>query len=225
MQNIFIVLISALFWVHLPMKQSEEKKWPDQLQTAKDAGYMNKLEQEVILELNKVRSNPKRFAEEYMEELQTAFSGKLYTYPGQEPVMSKEGRQPLMECIRVLENTAPMPILKPAEGLTKASRILVNDQQSGGIGHITRNGLTPRERIEKCGEWNICLSENIDYGSFEARQIVIALLIDDGVPDRGHRKNILNPCFQFAGVAVGKHPKYRIMCVMDFAGEYKTKED
>lgn len=139
--------------------------------------------------------------------------------------MSKEGRQPLMECIRVLKNTAPMPILKPAEGLTKASRLLANDQQSGGIGHITRNGLTPRERVEKYGEWNICLSENIDYGSFEARQIVIALLIDDGVPDRGHRKNILNPCFQFAGVALGKHPSYRIMCVMDFAGEYKTKED
>lgn len=82
MQNTFIILLSTLFWIHLPMKQSEEKKWPDQLQTAKDARYMNKLEQEVILELNKVRSNPKRFAEEYMEELQPAFSGKLYTYRG-----------------------------------------------------------------------------------------------------------------------------------------------
>jgi uncharacterized protein YkwD len=223
MQQIFIFLLSALFWVHLPMKQSEEKTWPDQLHTAKTAAYLNKLEQEVILELNKVRSNPKRFAEEYLEELLPAFSGKLYTYPGQEPVMTKEGIQPLKECIQVLKNTAPMAILYPAEGLAKASRMLANDQQSGGIGHIARNGSTPRKRIEKYGEWNICSAEDITYGSFEARQIVIALLIDDGIPNRGHRKNVLNPCSHFAGVASGKHSGYRMMCVIDYAGEYKTK--
>ncbi|MDP2335861.1 MAG: CAP domain-containing protein [Bacteroidota bacterium] len=223
MQNMLILLLSSLFWITFPEKQTEEKTWPTELNTAQNAVYFDELEQQIILELNKVRSNPKRYAEDYLEELRTAFDGKLYIYPGQDPVKSKEGIKPLIECIQVLRNTPPMPILSPAEGLAKASKELVKDQQNGGIGHITRNGATPQKRIEKYGEWDICSAEDITYGSFEARQIVIALLIDDGVPDRGHRKNILNPCFHFAGVANGGHPDYQSMCAIDYAGEYKTK--
>ena len=223
MQHLLPLFLSFFFLYGSPERQSNEKSWPAELNSAKDAPYLNELEREVILELNKVRSNPKRYAEMYIEELLTAFSGKLYTFPGQEPIKSQEGIQPLMECIQVLTNTAPLPILNPAEGLTKASRMLVNDQQFGGIGHITRNGSTPQKRIEKYGDWDICSAEDITYGNSEARQIVIALLIDDGVPDRAHRKNVLNPCSHFAGVASGKHPSYKTMCVIDYAGNYKNK--
>lgn len=223
MQNMLILLLSSLFWITFPEKQTEKKNWPTELNTAQNAVYLDELEQQIILELNKVRSNPKRYAQEYIEELMTAFNGMLYTYPGQDPVKSKEGIKPLIECIQVLRNTPPMPILYPAEGLAKATKYLVNDQQFGGTGHITRNGSTPQKRIEKYGDWDICLGEDITYGSFEARQIVIALLIDDGVPDRAHRKNVLNPCFHFAGVAHGKHPSYLSMCVIDYAGQYKTR--
>ncbi|HAQ19704.1 MAG TPA: CAP domain-containing protein [Prolixibacteraceae bacterium] len=224
MQNIFILLLSFFLWFEFPEKLQDEKNWPAELNTAKHAAYLTDLEQQVILELNKVRSNPKRFAEEYLEELRIAYSGKLYTYPGQNPVKSQEGIRPLEECIQVLACAKPVPILNPAEGLAKAAWDLVADQQKhGGIGHITRNGLTPQRRIEKYGEWDICSAEDITYGSFEARQIVIALLIDDGVPDRSHRKNILNPCFHFAGVANGGHPSYQAMCAIDYAGAYISK--
>jgi hypothetical protein len=99
MQNIFILFLSVLFWLGSPEKQSEGKDWPAELITAKNADYLDKLERNVILELNKVRSNPKQYAEEYLEELRTANEGKLYTYPGQDPVKSKEGIRPLDECI------------------------------------------------------------------------------------------------------------------------------
>ena len=224
MQNLIIIFLSILFWTGSPEKQSGEENWPTGLNTAKDAAYLDDLEQQVIHELNKVRSNPKKFAEDYLEELRTAFSGKLFTYPGQDPVKSQEGISPLIECIQVLKKTAASPVLNPAEGLSKAAADLVADQQkNGGIGHITRNGSTPQKRIDKYGEWDICSAEDITYGSFEARQIVIFLLIDDGVPGRGHRANILNPCFHFAGTANGSHPSYETMCVIDYAGEYKTK--
>lgn len=224
MQNILLLFLSILFWVDSPEKQTVEKNWPTELNNAKHTAYLNGLEQQVILELNKVRSNPKRYAEEYLKELRTAFEGKLYTYPGQDPVKSKEGIRPLEECIQVLRKTHPMSILNPAKGLSKAAAELVTDQQKyGGIGHITRKGLTPQMRIEKYGEWDICSAEDITYGSFEARQIVIALLIDDGVPSRGHRENILNPCFHFTGVANGIHPSYDSMCCIDYAGNYKSK--
>jgi uncharacterized protein YkwD len=181
MQNIFILFLSVLFWLGSPEKQSEGKDWPAELNTAKNADYLDELERNVILELNKVRSNPKQYAEEYLEEPRTAYEVKLYTYPGQDPVKSKEGIRPLDECIQVLKRTGSMPTLKPSEGLASAAKQLVDDQQkNGGIGHITKNGGTPQKRIEKYGEWNIRSAEDINYGSFEARQIVIALLINDG---------------------------------------------
>jgi hypothetical protein len=198
--------------------------WPAELNTAKNAVFLNHLEREVIHELNKVRSNPQGFAEEYMEELRACFSGKIFTYPGQDPVKTREGISPLNECLQEFRKAKPLPILTPAEGLARAAADLAADQQkNGGTGHIGKNGSTPQKRIEKYGVWDICSAEDITYGSFEARQIVIFLLIDDGVPDRSHRKNILNPCFQFAGVAEATHPTYQSMCVIDYAGHYKSR--
>jgi len=224
MQNLIFIFLSTLLWIGSPEKPSEEKKWSEELNTAKDAAYLDELEQQVIHELNKVRSNPKHYAEQYLEELRPDFNGKLFTYPGQITVKTQEGISPLNECIRELKSAAPVPFMNPSEGLTRATEELAKDQQkNGGIGHIARNGSTPQKRIEKYGDWDICSAEDITYGSFEARQIVIFLLIDDGVPDRSHRKNILNPCFRFSGVAFGTHPSYQTMCVIDYAGEYKNK--
>lgn len=36
------------------------------------------------------------------------------------------------------------------------------------------------------------MGENLDFGNWSAVEIVIALLVDDGVPSRGHRANILS---------------------------------
>ncbi len=224
MQSTIFILVLTLAGFAYPAKQIQGKSWPTELNTAKNANYLKELEQQVIHELNKVCSYPQRFANEYLEELYTAYSGKLYTYPGQYPVKSQEGIRPLEECIQVLQQTEPMPLLNPAEGLAKAANDFAADQQkNGGIGHIARNGSTPQRRIEKYGDWDHCSAEDLTYRSFEARQIVIAFRIDDGVPDRGQHKNILNPCFRFAGAGNRTHPSYLSMCVIDYAGAYKTK--
>jgi uncharacterized protein YkwD len=67
------------------------------------------------------------------------------------------------------------------------------------------------------------IAENIAYGGTSARQVIIYLLIDDGVQDRGHRKNFIQPEFKTVGVSVGFHPEYKTMCVMDFAGFFVDK--
>lgn len=225
MQYILTILLLLFLGLGPVENLPGEKDWAPELNSAKDAAYMNKVEREVIHELNKVRSNPRRYAEQYMEELRSAFKGKLFYPPGKEvPVKTQEGIRPLEECIRVLKKTDPRPLLQPAKGLAQAAAELVDDQQKhGGIGHISRKGANPQKRIERYGKWDVCASEDITYGSMEARQIVISLLIDDGVPNRGHRKNILNPCTHFAGAATGSHPTYRNMCVIDYAGSYSSK--
>jgi uncharacterized protein YkwD len=49
-------------------------------------------------------------------------------------------------------------------------------------------------------------------------EIVLQLLIDHGVPSRGHRKNILNGSSNYVGVSIQPHNGYRFNCVQDFAG-------
>lgn len=224
MYQLLIIIYLSLLGIGSPGNAEKDNSWPVELNTAADAGYLNQLEREVIWELNKVRSDPPRYAKEYLEELKDHYKGKLLTYDGQIPIMTEEGLYPLEECIRVLKKTPPRPLLHPAKGLAKAAQDLVEDQQrTGGLGHVSSKGTTPQKRIEKYGEWNICASEDISYGSINARQIVASLLIDDGVLNRGHRENILNPCTKFAGVAKGSHPKFRVMCVIDYAGAYQSK--
>jgi uncharacterized protein YkwD len=60
------------------------------------------------------------------------------------------------------------------------------------------------------------MGEAISYGA-AGLQVVIDLIVDDGVPDRGHRHAILNPIYREVGIAIGPHRRYGTMCVMDFA--------
>lgn len=222
MRILFILLL--LVFATKVFAQSDSGIWPEEINTAKNTTQLNELEREVIFELNKVRSNPAQYSKMYLEPLYFAYKEKIYRYPGQEPTLTKEGNKALMECIAALGKTPPMPVLEVAGGLIKSAQMLVKDQQFGGIGHISRDGSTPQKRMEMYGEWDIESAEDLAYGNQEARQTVIALLIDDGVPDRAHRHNVLNPKFHFVGVATGKHPNYKTMCAIDYAGDYKNKE-
>jgi uncharacterized protein YkwD len=77
-----------------------------------------------------------------------------------------------------------------------------------------------RERIERHGKWKMLIGENIGYGHNNPRNLVMQLIIDDGVSNRGHRKNTFNTSFNNAGVACGPHPRFESMCVIDFAGGF-----
>lgn len=195
------------------------------LNTAAEAGYLSTLEKEIILEINKLRSNPARYAEDYIAPLAKKYDRRLLYYPGDQPLLTKEGVNALYECVRDLKQQQPLPIIYPSEGLTLAARDHVNDQsKTGHTGHLGSDRSTMRNRVERYGTWEKRIAENIAYGGKTAQQIVIYLLIDDGVRDRGHRKNFLNPDFNRVGVATGSHPEYGLMSVMDFAGGFKTTQ-
>ena len=48
----------------------------------------------------------------------------------------------------------------------------------------------------------------------------MALIIDDGLSGRKHRKNIFSRDYNYAGAAVGPHAGYRTICSIEFAGGY-----
>ena len=67
------------------------------------------------------------------------------------------------------------------------------------------------------------MAENIAYGENAAREVVLQLLVDDGVPNRGHRDALLDPGWGVSGVACGRHRDYGQMCVMDYAMGYEER--
>ncbi|RAX54478.1 hypothetical protein CCY99_03780 [Helicobacter sp. 16-1353] len=196
--------------------------WDDSLNTAKNAPYLSEVEKQVIFELNKARSNPARFAKEYLEPMVGQFNGKMIK-KGNMNMMTNEGVAAVNDAINALKAQKAVSPLQPSKGLSKAAQDFAKEQsQTGAMGHNGKDGSTMKSRIESNGKWQKTIGENINYGSANANQIVVDLIIDDGVPTRGHRKNIYNDNYKVVGIGVNTHPKYKNVCVMDFAGGFSN---
>jgi uncharacterized protein YkwD len=194
------------------------------LDTAKNANYLSPLEKDVILEMNKVRANPKKYAELYIQPTLRFFEGNLYKRPGEIILQTKEGKKAVEECIKVLSKAKGVSILTPESGLSRAAKDHTADQGSTGqVGHGGSDGSDPFKRMERYGGGFMTAGENIAYGEKSGRDIVVQLLVDDGVPSRGHRESILNDDFKQTGVSFSSHPGYRTMCVIAYAAGYKSK--
>ncbi|MBU5615322.1 CAP domain-containing protein [Geomonas azotofigens] len=180
------------------------------------------LGQQILAETNAARQSPQRYAD-YIRDFKKNFIGKGYRLPGSlNVVMTSEGKGGLDEAARFLSRQRPLPALSWSPGLAQAAADLVREQTaSGETGHGERGDM--KKRIEKYGSWRSSLGENISYGPDTARQVVMGLIIDDGVADRGHRKNIFDRSFATMGAACGPHPLYRTICVMDLAGGFQSR--
>jgi uncharacterized protein YkwD len=190
---------------------------------AEKTKFLSPLENSVVREINMARTAPKDYAS-LLEQRRKCYDKKILRLPGEAPILTKEGVRAVVEAIRFLHSIQPLPSLIPSKGMSSGAKDLVKDQGSSGASqHKGSDGSQASDRVNRYGTWEKSIGENISYGSDKARNIVMYLIIDDGVPSRGHRKNIFNPDFRVIGVACGPHPTYRTVCVMTFAGEYKEK--
>jgi uncharacterized protein YkwD len=181
---------------------------------------LSPLEKGIIHEMNMARENPGKYAT-FLEQSKRNYSGKRLRRPGNIILITQEGVSAVNEAIRFLRTAKPLPSLQTSWGMHLAARDHVQDQASTGvIGHRGGEGSNPADRLNRYGAWQKIMGENISYGEDEARNIVMGFIIDDGVQDRGHRKNIFKPDFHVVGVACGPHPIYRLMCVVTFAAEF-----
>jgi uncharacterized protein YkwD len=199
--------------------------WDSQeLDTARNASYLTEAEKDVIFEMNKLRSDPARYANEYLVPMRGRFSGLIYSEPGQIDLRTEEGVRALDECIAELGRTEPVPPMYPSRGLWQAARDHAADQgRTGQTGHTGSDGSTMQDRMNRYGKWDITCGENISYGCDSGRKIVVQLVVDDGVPSRGHRKNLLAERFLTAGASIGPHPVYGKVCVIDYAGLFSDR--
>jgi uncharacterized protein YkwD len=207
-----------------PQTRTDPDGWDIQrLDTARDAVYLSRLEKDVILELNKVRSDPKKYADLYILPRTRYFRGNNYSLAAGRSITTVEGARAVEECYAALSALESVPLLSPREGLSRAAGDHAADQSgTGTTGHTGSDGSSFEVRIQRYGKWSGATAENISYGSSTGRDIVCQLLIDDGVASRGHRQNNMNRVYAYVGVAVRSHQRYETVCVMDFAAAYTT---
>jgi uncharacterized protein YkwD len=98
---------------------------------------------------------------------------------------------------------------------------VVDQSKTGQTGHNGSDRSTPVSRAGRYGKGQY-IGENIAYGNTTGRDIVCSLLIDDGVPSRGHRTNIMNKAYTQTGVGFGTHAQYRTSCTIAYADGYES---
>ena len=195
------------------------------LDVARNVSYLTEAEKDVILELNKVRSNPKKYAELYIQPMLKYFNGNKYSEPGKITILTQEGTAAVQECVTALSNAESIGILTPEKGLYLAAKDHAADQsKTGQTGHVGTDGSKMSDRAKRYGDTHGALGETISYGRNTGLGIIVQLLVDDGVPSRGHRAIIMNGTYTQAGLSVGTHPKYGNTCVIVYAKGYTSNK-
>ena len=120
--------------------------------------------------------------------------------------------------IKELGHLEALPFLAPAANLSTAAGEHVRDlvKQNGRISHSSSDGSSFSARMRKAGV-NTCAAENISLGEESTLVALLLLYLDIGLPDMGHRKNLLNPSFRQIGVGVRQLSGNQYIMVQDFA--------
>lgn len=169
----------------------------------------------LIAELNAARGDPRAYARR-VREFRTLFAGARFQRPGQIAVVTQEGVAAVDEAIRFLEGQPPLPALERSRELDRAALAHAQDQgRTGATGHAGADGSSPTDRMRRTGAWR-ATAETISYGS-PPDEALMQLIVDDGVPDRGHRRILFSPTYRLVGASCGPHPVWRVVCVLDFA--------
>jgi len=164
-------------------------------------------EEEVLAVINYARTKPQAFAR-HLREAETDGA----TWLGDEPGA-------LDEAAAFLMRQPPLPPLRWDERLGTAARGHADAQGgTGQEGHVGPRGETFPQRLQRVGFYAGVTAEGISYGQMSPEDVVRQLIVDSGVRNRGHRRDIFSACYQAAGVGCGEHRRYGAMCVIQYAG-------
>ncbi len=201
-----LLFIKFIFIINLSLNaQDYLRKWDqndlEKANTGKNTKYLTEEERQIVFYANLARIDGELFAstilDDYMkEEKSTRYTRSLY---------------------RDLKKIKELPVLQPENDLQEvAEEHAFNSGKRGTTGHQRFNNRYG-PLMGKYTE----VAENCAYGLEEPLDILIQLLIDEGIPDMGHRKNLLNPNFNSIGISIKHHKKFVYNCVMSFGKRVK----
>ena len=175
------------------------------------------IEEDIFNAHNEFRNNPFNYIIK-LKEITNYFNDKIYHHPNEDPITTYEGTEAIDEAIQFLKSLKPLPPLKYSEEISKACRDHIDDIGPKGLTtHEGSDGSNITDRIEKYCEWDGMVAENLDFGFRIGENVVMNMIIDDGVKERIQRKNIFNKEFKYIGIGVGPHKIYGICVVVGYA--------
>ena len=176
----------------------------EQANTAIRDNSFSKEEKDIILFTNLARLNGTKFCKLYVDPLLKSDPNNSY----------------IKSLVDDLNKNKKLDILYPNDILKKAANYHAKDLgESGSFQHESTDGTSFAKRMMRFG-FNKPSGENLYAGIESPLGVVLVLLIDDGIPGVGHRKNILDKNFNSLSVSRQKHNSdCRYIVVMDFGME------
>lgn len=209
MYRLLLLLLLTLLPFRLLSQSGVWERWDAELirelHTAEHIEYLNEEEKKVVLFMNMARHNGPLFAETFLQ-----------SYIRENSVESTKYVKSLYRDLKKISGLKPLQIEEDLTSVAQGHATI-----SGRTGHMGHKDFKKRFN-PFMGNPYYHVGENCSYGYEQAIDIVLTLLIDEGVKDVGHRKNILNAEFNSVGVAIRPHKTYRVNCVIDFGQQNRS---
>ena len=175
----------------------------DLANTAKNSAYLTAEEKKVFQVMNLARISSKTFLERIAK-----------------PYVEKNGLdidEDVTSLYKQLLSTSGLHLINPLEKLWESAAHHANDMGHKGLfGHESSDGTPHLARIHRYHKREK-MGESLVYGYSEAIEIVMQMLLDEGIEMRTNRMHVLHPNFHHAGVSIKPHKVYEFNCVVDFA--------
>ena len=181
----------------------------------------DKMADEIVETLNKIREKPDSIIME-LKKMKNFYKGNEYRNPKFNfYIMTEEGKAAVDDAIKYLGTIFTNKPFERVKALDDSAKELVDHLGPEGLTNAKEKEMSIEVRVKEKVKEPGAIAENISFGWPNAREIVLQMIIDDGVPSRGHRLNLFNSNYEKIGVSVGKHKTFQCVCVLDFWGKGK----
>lgn len=174
----------------------------------------------ILTESNRIRADPTSYVPILKEYISYFTNNDNILYrPNATPIETYDGVKSYENAISFLKRQRPVNTLTYDERISKAAQEHANDLGILGLfTHDSKDGKNVSERIDKYCEWEVACCENIDLGGRTGVDVIVSLLVDDGLENKVHREHLFRPEFTHVGIGVSKHKDYETVVVIDYIG-------
>lgn len=204
-QHMGTTVIEVKEFPPLPSRNISIDKFLDQFP---ETGSLSKLQREWFYWTNYSRENPRRFWDSVVFPLLKSF-----------PALDNSYSQSLKKDLYKVQS---LPFVKPNASLALVSGKLAKELASkkAAPSHTSPSGSTFEDRMKEAAI-KFCAGENISFGPDNPVFMLTLLYIDQGVPDLGHRKTLLDPTYVEMGIGAASYPDKKWMVIQEFACNQK----
>lgn len=210
--------------IHRQVSQNEDASdaWTkDELKAANTAGnalYLSRQERDLVMYMNLARLDGERFFNTFFQEYVDLHNSRMRKYSNYNALKISRTGSYYRSLERDMKAIKGLNMLYPDQALSKVAASHGKDMDRNNYAaHNSLNKTTPKQRISTIYP-NRSMAENLAFGFEEGIANVCMLLLDQGVPNLGHREVMLSTKYKlnFAGVYIGPHKGYRFCAVIDF---------